>query len=85
MGCFSGEWCLENLFQNDREETLEPAGKEKVGQTDGAHCHSCPAAAESLQSGPTLCDPRRQPPRLPRPCDSPGKNAGVGAISFSNA
>ena len=28
---------------------------------------------------------RRQPPRLPRPWDSPGKNTGVGSISFSNA
>ena len=32
------------------------------------------AAAKSLQSCPTLCDPTR----LPRPWDSPGKNTGVG-------
>ena len=42
------------------------------------------AAAKSLQSYPTLCDPdsvrphRRQPTRLPRPWDSQGKNTGVG-------
>ena len=36
------------------------------------------AAAKSLQSCPTLCDPRRQPTRLPLPWDSPGKNTGVG-------
>ena len=37
------------------------------------------AAAKSLQSCPTLCDPRRrQPARLPHPWDSPGKNTGVG-------
>ena len=37
------------------------------------------AAAKSLQSCLTLCDPhRRQPSRLPRPWDSPGKNTGVG-------
>ena len=40
------------------------------------------AAAKSLQSCPTLCDPvrphRRQPIRLPCPWDSPGKNTGVG-------
>ena len=37
------------------------------------------AAAKSLQSCPTLCDPHRRPPiRLPRPWDSPGKNTGVG-------
>ena len=28
---------------------------------------------------------RRQPTRLPHPWDSPGKNTGVGCISFSNA
>ena len=39
------------------------------------------AAAKSLQSCPTLCDPiRRQPTRLPRPWDSPGKNTGMGNI-----
>ena len=36
------------------------------------------AAAKPRQSCPTLCDPRRQPTRLPRPWDSPGKNTGVG-------
>ena len=36
------------------------------------------AAAKSLQSCPTLCDPRRQPTRLTHPWDSPGKNTGVG-------
>ena len=38
------------------------------------------AAAESLQSCPTLCDPRdgSQPTRLTCPWDSPGKNTGVG-------
>ena len=37
------------------------------------------AAAKSLQSCPTLCDPiDRQLTRLPCPWDSPGKNTGVG-------
>ena len=37
------------------------------------------AAAKSLQSYPTLCDPHGlQPTRLLRPWDSPGKNAGAG-------
>ena len=36
------------------------------------------AAAKSLQSCLTLCEHRRQPFRLPRPWDSPGKNTGVG-------
>ena len=34
-------------------------------------------AAKSLQSCPTLCDPK-DPTRLPCPWDSPGKNTGVG-------
>ena len=39
------------------------------------------AAAKSLQSCPTLCDPIDvwQPTRFPRPWDSPGKNTGVGS------
>ena len=37
------------------------------------------AAAKSLQSCPTLCDPiDSSPPGFPRPWDSPGKNSGVG-------
>ena len=37
------------------------------------------AAAKSLQSCLTLCDPIDwQPARLPCPWDSPGKNTGVG-------
>ena len=40
---------------------------------------STAAAAKSLQSWPTLCDPRdSSPTRLPHPWDSPGKNTGVG-------
>ena len=34
--------------------------------------------AKSLQSCPTVRPQRWQPTRLPRPWDSPGKNAGVG-------
>ena len=42
------------------------------------------AAAKSLQSCPTLCDPiDGQPTRLPRPWDSPGKNTGVGKYDVS--
>ena len=37
-----------------------------------------PAAAKSLQSCPTLCNPIDGTTRLPRPWDSPGKNTGVG-------
>ena len=40
--------------------------------------YAAAAAAKSLQSYPTLQAHRRQPTRLPRPWDSPGKNTGVG-------
>ena len=36
------------------------------------------ATAKSLQSCPTVRPHRRQPTRLPRPWDSPGKNTGLG-------
>ena len=37
------------------------------------------AAAKSLESCPTLCNPvRQQPTRLLSPWDSPGKDTGVG-------
>ena len=39
---------------------------------------SATATAKSLQSCPTLRPHRRQPTRLPRPWDSPGKDTGVG-------
>ena len=35
------------------------------------------AAVKSLQSCPTLCDPRWQPIRLHCPWDSPGTNTGT--------
>ena len=50
------------------------------GEVEQVGCHGFPtAAAKSLQSCPTLRNPiDGSPPRLPRPCDSPGKNTGVG-------
>ena len=41
-------------------------------------CKPAAAAAKSLQSCLTVRPHRRQPTRLPRPWDSPGKNTGVG-------
>ena len=50
----------------------------KVGKTTRPFRYAA-ATAKSLQSCPTLCNPiRRQPTRLLRPWDSPGKNTGVG-------
>ena len=44
------------------------------------------ASAKSLQSCLILCDPTDSSPSgFPSCLDSPGKNTGVGSISFSNA
>ena len=44
------------------------------------------AAAKSLQSCLTQCDPiDGSPPGFPCPWDSPGKNTGVGCHFLSNA
>ena len=43
------------------------------------YVYATAAAAKSLQSCPTLCDPiDGSPPGPPHPWDSPGKNTGVG-------
>ena len=56
-------------YQASDDGGLDPCGERPAA-----------AAAKSLQSCLTLCDPIDiwQPTRLPRPWDSPGKNTGVG-------
>ena len=46
--------------------------------------YAAAAAAKPLQSCLTLRPQRRQPSRLPRPWDSPGKNTGVGKGKYGN-
>ena len=46
------------------------------------HLPSAAAAAKSLQSCPTLCDPIDGSPPVRRPWDFPGKNSGVGCHFF---
>ena len=50
------------------------------GGSDGKEstCNVRAAAAKSLQSCPTLCDPMDGSPWGSHPWDSPGKNTGVG-------
>ena len=50
---------------------VEPGRLQSMGSAAAA------AAAKSLQSCPTLRPHKRQPTRLPRPWDSPGKNTGM--------
>ena len=52
---------------------------EKASLTRNNIRHAAAAAANLLQSCPTLCNPRDgSPPGSPCPWDSPGKNTGVG-------
>ena len=56
-----------------------PAGEWSLLSTTRERPTAAAAAAKSLQSCLTLCDPiRQQPTRFPHPRDSPGKNTGVG-------
>ena len=74
-------------------ESPEPRSAMRLSLPTLAHCsqssgcrRSCrhspstnlTAAAKSLQSCPTLCDPWTVPARLLCPWDCPGKNPGVG-------
>ena len=52
--------------------------KKRIKTVNG-HVPMLAAAAKSLQSCPTLCNPiDGSPPGSPHPWDSPGKNTGVG-------
>ena len=56
-----------------------PWGRQRVG-------HDLPTAAKSLQSCPTLCDPRDgSPPGSPIPGILQARTLDWVAISFSNA
>ena len=57
------------------EELMLPRGWDGAGEEEPAHSAAA-AAARSLQSCRTLCNPIDS--RLPHPWDSPGKKTGVG-------
>ena len=69
MKCLSKYNCLGVTVLPLKERTHRRIGKARVTPA---------ASAKSLQSCPTVRPHRRQPTRLPRPWDSPGKNTGVG-------
>ena len=84
--CYTELQCV--CFRNFNWSRLNP-GKHETAGVSGGECEGIvgndshlridsAAAAKSLQSCPTVRPPRRQPTRLPRPWDSPGKNTGVG-------
>ena len=74
-------WFLDHLFGLTWSFLWAWTGriKRKLWSVSSLSYKDAAAAAKSLQSCPTLCNPIRwQPMRLPCPWDSPGKNTGVG-------
>ena len=73
-----------NLPHPDSE--IEPVSPALMGRFFTSKPPAAAAAAKSLQSCPTLCEPKDgSPTRLPRPWDSSGKTLEWVAISFSSA
>ena len=68
------------LFAFSKEIEKSEQGNKRYKQEPNGNVAAAAAAAKSLQSCPTLCDPIDvwKPTRLPCPWDSPGKNTGVG-------
>ena len=65
--------------RNFQRQEVRGAWQTTVQEVAESGTTSAAAAAKSLQSCPTLCDPiDGSPPGPPRPWDSPGKNTGVG-------
>ena len=55
-----------------------PWGHKELDTTEQISLHFVPAAAAASVVSDSVRPQRRQPTRLPRPWDSPGKNTGVG-------
>ena len=72
--------CKARLKKNDIQDYDLRGEGGMIWETSVAtYTHAAAAAAKSLQSCLTLCDPhRQQPTRLLCSWDSPGKNTGVG-------
>ena len=77
--CLVLKWKLITITKK-QNKTSNPKTKQNIHSFDSYPKGSLYlyAAAKSLQSCPTVQPHRRQPTRLPRPWDSPGKNTGVG-------
>ena len=80
----SWETCM-HIKKQQLEPYIEQLTGSKLGKEydKAVSCHPAyltdmQSAAKSLQSCPALRPHRRQPTRLPRPWDSPGKNTGMG-------
>ena len=68
------------VFQKLKVVKLRRKQTKKTKESRVLNEAAAPAAAKSLQSCPTLCDPiDSSPPGSPHRWDSPGKNTGVGS------
>ena len=80
-------YSLSNIFRKKSEACLQRLAvfQKWLGKLfSTACCHCCRCCTASVVSD-SVRPHRRQPTRLPRPWDSPGKNTGVGCHFFSNA
>ena len=70
---------IKKNLENKMEKMQESVNKD-LEELQNRHTvtKDAAAAAKSLQSLSTVQPHRRQPTRLPRPWDSPGKDTGVG-------
>ena len=75
----SEDWCLFSLIAGlHKGMSKDLKHIKRVKEEEGYNCDCLHCCCKSLQSCPTVRPHRRQPTRLPRPWDSPGKNTGVG-------
>ena len=78
LGCY---FLLQGISSTQESNHISYLGRQILYHWDTREVLSmyAAAAAKSLQTCLTLCDPnRQQPTRLPHPWDSQGKNTGVG-------
>ena len=68
------------------QKTEPMISRKRAGAVRGKEDYAVAAAAKSLQSCPTLCDPRdSSPPGSPVPVILQARTLDLVAISFSNA
>ena len=75
VGC---HFLLQGIFPREWTRVSRIAGRRFTIWATREALGCSAAAAKSLQSCPTLCDPIDSSPSGSRPWDSPGKNTGVG-------
>ena len=79
------EWCLLLFAQRSQFLRLPLIRKTPFGNALSCDCCWCCCRCVASVASDSVRPHRRQPTRLPLPWDSPGKNTGVGCLSFSNA